>query len=88
MQAGIEHEQTPVKTPNKNAYIESFHSIIERECYQRNCFDSFEEAFAEVDRFIRYYNNHRIHGSLLDHSPAEYLRLFRQGMIQPEEIAL
>jgi putative transposase len=55
MQAGIEHEQTPVKTPNKNAYIESFHSIVERECYQRNCFDSFEEAFAEVDRFIRYY---------------------------------
>ena len=87
-QAGIEHEQIPIKTPNKNAYIESFHSIIERECYQRNCFTSFEEAFAEVDRFIRYYNNQRIHGSLMDYSPREYSRLVQQGVIQPKEIAL
>jgi putative transposase len=80
--------QIPVKTPNKNAYIESFHSIIECECYRRNCFDSFEEAFTAVDRFIRYYNNRRIHGSLLDYSPAEYLQRFQQGLIQPEEIRL
>ena len=85
---GVEHEQIPVKTPNKNAYIESFHSIIECECYRRNCFDSFEEAFTAVDRFIRYYNNRRIHGSLLDYSPTEYLQRFQQGLIQPEEIRL
>jgi len=87
-QAGVEHERIPVKTPNKNAYIESFHSILERECYQRNCFENYEEAFAEVDRFIRYYNNRRIHGSLLDWPPTEYLRLVNQGVIKPEEIAL
>jgi len=84
----VEHEQIPVKTPNKNAYIESFHSIMERECFQRNCFSSFEEAYAEVDRFIRYYNTQRIHGSLMDYSPAEYLRLIEQGIISPREIAL
>lgn len=87
-QANIEHEQIPVKMPEKNAYIESFHSILERECYRRNCFSSFEEAFAEVDRFIRFYNKQRIHGSLKYYSPAEYLRLYEQGVIKPKEIAL
>lgn len=28
----IEHERIPVKTPTMNAYIESFHAILEDEC--------------------------------------------------------
>jgi len=87
-QADIEHERTPNRTPNKNAYIESFHSILERECYQRHCFETYEEAFLEVDRFLRYYNNKRIHGSLNDYSPKEYLALYEQGYITPSKIAL
>lgn len=85
---GIEHERIPIKTPNKNAYIESFHSILERECYQQNCFESYEQAFFEVDRFIRYYNTDRIHGSLKDWPPKEYLRLVQQGVLKPRDIAL
>lgn len=87
-QIGIEHERIPNHTPNKNAFIESFHSILERECYLRNCFETYEEAFAEVDRFIRYYNNDRIHGSLQDWPPKEYLRLVQTGAIIPQEISL
>ncbi|UUZ87178.1 IS3 family transposase [Paenibacillus sp. P26] len=87
-QAGIEHERIPNQTPNKNAFIESFHSILERECYQRNCFETYEEAFREVDRFIRYYNNDRIHGSLQDWPPKEYLRLVSEGTITPKQLAL
>lgn len=87
-QVGIEHERIPNQTPNKNAYIESFHSILERECYQRNCFETYEEAFIEVDRFLRYYNNHRIHGSLNDYPPKEYLSLVKKGFIKPKDIAL
>ncbi|WP_164744499.1 IS3 family transposase [Paenibacillus xylaniclasticus] len=66
----------------------TFHSILERECYTRNCFGTYEEAFAEVDRFISYYNHRRIHGSLMDLPPVEYMRLFKQGEIMPKEIAL
>lgn len=87
-QSGFEHERIPNKTPNKNAYIESFHSILERECYQRNCFETYEEAFSEVDAFVRYYNTQRIHGSLNDRSPKEYLQMVKQGAIIPEKIAL
>lgn len=86
--AGIEHERIPNHTPDKNAYIESFHSILERECFLRNCFESFEQAYAEVDRFIRYYNNERIHGSLNDWSPREYLRKVASGEIVPKNIAV
>lgn len=87
-QAGLEHERIPPRTPNKNAYIESFHSILERECYQRNCFESKEEAFSEVDRFIRYYNNDRIHGSLKDWPPREYLRMVQAGILSAKTISL
>jgi len=87
-EAGLEHERTPVRTPNKNAFIESFHSVLERECYQRHCFESYEEAFSEVDRYIRYYNKDRIHGSLHDWSPTDYLRLVNEGTIEPKSIAL
>lgn len=85
---GIEHERIPNHTPNKNAFIESFHSILEKECYLRNCFENYDEAFAEVDRYIRYYNNERIHGSLNDWPPREYLRLVATGELKPQNIAL
>lgn len=87
-QAGIDHERIPNKTPNKNAYIESFHSILERECYLRNCFETYEEAFKEVDRFIRYYNNDRIHGSLHDWSPKDFMKMITSGALSPQEISL
>jgi putative transposase len=87
-QTQVEHERIPNHTPNKNAYIESFHSILERECYLRNCFETYEEAFVEVDRFIRFYNNERLHGSLQDWPPKAYLEKVMQGTINPQKIAL
>lgn len=84
----VEHERIPNQTPNMNAYIESFHSILERECYLRNCFESYEQAYTEVDRFIRYYNNKRIHGSLQDWPPKIYLNMVMKGEIAPKKIAL
>lgn len=87
-QAGLEHERIPNQTPNKNAYIESFHSILELECYRRNCFEDYEAAFKTVDAFIRYYNNDRIHGSLADWSPKEYLIKINTGELKPQKIAL
>ncbi|MGI2298180.1 IS3 family transposase [Paenibacillus sp. GXUN7292] len=87
-QQGVEHERIPNQTPNKNAFIESFHSILEMECYRRNCFETYEEAYMEVDRFIRFYNNERLHGSLEDWPPREYLKRVNNGLIDPPKIAL
>ena len=84
----IEHERIPTHMPNKNAYIEAFHSILERKCFLRHCFEDFQQAFAEVNRFMRYYNNERLHGSLKDLPPKEYLELVTAGAIQPQKIAV
>lgn len=85
---GFEHERIPNRTPNKNAYIESFHSVLERDCFQRNSFETYQQAFDSVDRYIQFYNSRRLHGSLNDLSPIEYLQKYLVGEIQPPKIAL
>jgi putative transposase len=85
---GIVHERTPNKTPNKNAYVESYHSTLERECFKRNIFMSFEEAFAEVDRFVSFYNERRIHSSLYDYSPVEFLEKLTKNEVTPFKLAV
>ncbi|WP_258881363.1 IS3 family transposase [Paenibacillus sp. sptzw28] len=63
------HERIPPKTPNKNAHIESFHSILEAECYRRHEFETYPQAYDVVSQFIQDYNYIRIHGSIYDLSP-------------------
>jgi len=72
----VYHERIPPKSPNLNAYIESFHSIIERECYQRHQFECFEEAYYWIDQFIEFYNERRYHGSLDYLSPVKYYQKY------------
>lgn len=61
---GVKHEFTHVATPEENAYVESFHSIIERELFQRFEFESFKHAKEKVDDYMEWYNMRRLHGSL------------------------
>ncbi|AQS58432.1 transposase [Desulforamulus ferrireducens] len=79
----IEHERIPPKTPNKNAHIESFHSILERECFSRHEFRSYQEAYKKVREFMEFYNQSRIHGSLYDLSPFEFNQQMTAGEIKP-----
>lgn len=85
----VYHERIPPKSPNLNAYIESFHSIIERECYLRHKFECFEEAYYWIDQFMDFYNNRRYHGSLKQMSPARYNWKFRkEGFISEMAVNL
>lgn len=67
------HERIPPKTPNMNAYIESFHAILEQWLFRKESFATFEEAFQTVDTFMEFYNHRRMHGSLDKRSPAEFM---------------
>ncbi|MEI7025908.1 integrase core domain-containing protein [Paenibacillus sp. y28] len=80
------HERIPPKTPNKNAHIESYHSIIEQECYQRHEFETYQQAYIIVSDFIQDYNRIRIHGSIYDLSPYEYMDAIKQGTIKAKTI--
>lgn len=77
------HERTPNRTPNKNAYIESFHSILERECFKRHIFVDFEEAYDVLDRFMDFYNNRRIHLSLYGYSPVQFAEKLKKNEVKP-----
>jgi putative transposase len=74
----MEHERIPPKTPNKNAHIESFHSVLEKECFARHEFDTYQEAYAVVADYIDFYNKRRLHGSLKDRPPHEFMRLMAE----------
>lgn len=75
----IEHERIPVKSPNLNAYIESFHSILEDECYERHEFESFAHAYKVITEYMDYYNNRRRHGSINNLAPNQFYKLCING---------
>lgn len=77
----IEHERIPVKSPNMNAYIESFHAILEDECYKRHEFSSFMEVYRIVSNYMDYYNNRRRHGSIGYMTPARFYQSITNGYI-------
>ena len=68
----VEHERIPPRTPDLNAYIESFHSILERNLFSKKTFMTLEEAYRELDTYMDFYNNRRMHGSLRKMPPAKF----------------
>lgn len=75
---GISHERIPPKTPNMNAYIESFHSIIEKNLFSQMEYMTMEAAYESIDNYIDFYNNRRMHGSLKRMSPLQFSRWIMQ----------
>lgn len=72
---GVYHERIPNRTPNKNAHIESFHRILQDECIGVYEFESYKDAYAEISRFMKRYNNLRLHSSLKYMAPNEFYML-------------
>lgn len=68
-----EHEFIPVRTPNKNAHIESFFSIYDKHM-QAQYFWTIRDAYQWTVEFMDFYNMDRIHGSL-GMSPVEFAGL-------------
>lgn len=82
----MEHERIPPKTPNMNAHIESFHRILEDDCMSRLEFDDYGDAYKEITGFMDFYNNRRIHSSILDLAPNEFYKLEKGEQIKMKEI--
>lgn len=71
----INQEFTRPATPEQNAHIESYHSILEKVICRRYCFESIESAREVFIRFEQFYNFHRIHSGVGYKSPYKYLLL-------------
>ncbi len=68
----VTHTRIPVNTPNMNAHIESFHSILASDCLRRHDFRSYAEAYKEVTEFMKCYNHRRRHGGLKNKAPFKF----------------
>ncbi|MFC4560224.1 IS3 family transposase [Virgibacillus kekensis] len=84
----IYHERIPKKTPDMNAYIESFHSVLQRECFDRHEFELYEAAYYYIDNYIDFYNNRRYHGGIQDYTPTKYYLLTTKKALKTKEVSL
>ena len=66
---GVFQEFSHVATPEDNAYIEALHSNLQREVMDRFEFDSIYHAQMIIDRYYKWYNEKRRHGSLNRKAP-------------------
>jgi len=60
-QMEAKQEFTHVATPEENAYIEAFHSILDRELIQRVEFTSYYDAKKHIESYMQWYNDRRRH---------------------------
>lgn len=72
----INHEFTNIATPEDDGHIEAFHSILEREFLRRNDYASFDEMKSAIARFMKCYNEERLHGSLNYRTPEQFITDF------------
>lgn len=84
---GITQEFCKPATPEQNAHIESYHSILERVICQRYEFKNLLEAQNTFNRFVKFYNFDRIHSGVDYQSPNEYL-LENNVSVDKDDLAL
>lgn len=84
----LTHEFIPPRSPDRNAYIEAFNSILEIEVLQVRYFRNFEEVYEAIFRFMDFYNNRRLHGSIGDRSPKMFVEGVKNGSITPSVVAV
>jgi transposase InsO family protein len=60
-------------TPEQNAHIESYHSIVEKVICKNYEFDTLADLNDTMERFVAFYNRERIHSGIKYQSPKEYL---------------
>src|SRR5690554_7654096 len=71
---GVSQEFTKPATPEQNAHIESYHSIMESAVCQRFEYKNLKDLKTTMSRFRKFYNFERIHGGLGYLSPLKYLK--------------
>ncbi len=84
----LTHEFIPPRSPDRNAYIEAFNSILETEVLKVQYYKTFEDVYASIFRFIEFYNNRRLHGSLNFKSPKMFIEGLKNGTITPQVVAV
>ena len=67
--AEAKQEFTHIATPQEYSYIESYHGILQSELVERFELNSYYEAKLTIGKYVEFYNNKKIHGSLKMQTP-------------------
>jgi len=62
--AGMTHVKTSPYYPQSNGKIERYHRTIKGDCIREKHIDSVEDARRVVDRYVRHYNEVRLHSAI------------------------
>lgn len=68
----ILHERIPVRSPNYNAFIESYHRYLQDECLTGSIYWNLDEIKTDVEDYVYRYNHERIHSAIGYVSPHDY----------------
>ena len=68
---GVSQEFTHIATPEENAHIEAYHGILKKEVFNRFEYQYFGEIEQILKRYVKFYNNRRLHGLLGKITPME-----------------
>lgn len=71
---GLKHIRTSVNYPQSNGKIERYHRTLSEECLRRKSLIDLEDAKKQIQNFVDFYNNKRLHSSLFYLTPADFLR--------------
>jgi putative transposase len=70
---GVTQEFTKPATPQQNAHIESYHSILERAVCQRFMLQDIQDLIYTMDRWLVFYGFKRIHSGIGYLCPYKFL---------------
>ena len=80
--SNFDHERIHSAIPKKDAHIESFNSILEKEMIRRFEFSSFEDADKTISRFIEFYENERRDSAIDYKAPREVYEELKESIIE------
>ncbi|MDD5793716.1 MAG: IS3 family transposase [Clostridiales bacterium] len=72
LSANVIHERIPVRSPNYNAFIESYHRYLQDECLTGSIYWNLEDIKIDVADFVYRYNHERIHSAIGYVSPHDF----------------
>lgn len=81
----FEHEFIYPGTPQQNAHIESFHSIVSKLVTTKFEFENLEQARKIFHQFYTTYNDKRIMTVLAGKSPREFYKAWCEGKIEKKK---
>lgn len=70
-QSGLQHVLISAGYPQSNGKMERFYRTVKSEKIRHSSFVGIADARAQIDEYVRYYNEHRLHSAIYYLTPKE-----------------